>query len=153
MAIQTLKTWTESVSGGYKTYTSEECADNSSTADSIASANINDDLNGKKVMVGVNFTAAYDNVAIPISVEASTDGGTTWGIVGTATADMDHTTGLRLWSVDLSDVKGMGPFRIHANGGTGATAVNMNTTGNLKFTYSVEEEGVGFGGTIGKDPS
>ena len=53
MAIQTLKTWTESVSGGYKTYTSEECADNSSTADSIASANINDDLNGKKVMVGV----------------------------------------------------------------------------------------------------
>ena len=65
---------------------------------------------------------------------------------------MDHTTGLRLWSVDLSDVKGMGPFRIHANGGTGATAVNMNTTGNLKFTYSVEEEGVTIGG-IGSDPS
>ena len=68
MAIQSLSTLTETVSGGYKTYETEESAVNSSTGDSVASPAINDDLNGKKVMIGFETTVAYADVAAVLSV-------------------------------------------------------------------------------------
>ena len=154
MAIQSLSKWTESVSGGYKNYETEESAVNSSTGDSVASPAIYDDLNGKKILVGFETTVAYADVAGVLSVEASMDGGTTWGVVATASSDVDphDTAGQKFFSADLSDVKGMGPFRIHFNGGTGVTAVNLGTSGKCKLSYSTEKEGVSISG-VGKDPS
>jgi len=155
MAIQSLTTWTETVSGGYKTYETEESAVNSSTGDSVASPAINDDLNAKKVMIGFETTVAYADVAAVLSVEASMDGGTTWGVVATASSDLDphDTAGQKFFTADLSDVKGMGPFRIHMNGGTGVTAVNLGTSGKQKLSYSTEKEGVGMTNGVGADPS
>jgi hypothetical protein len=155
MAIQALTTWSETVSGGYKTYESELSAVNSSTGDSVASATINDDLNEKKVMIGFETTVAYADVAAVLSVEASSDGGTTWGVVATASADTDphDTAGQKYFVADLSNVKGMGPFRIHWNGGTGVTAVNVATSGRCKLSYSTEKQGVGMSNGVGADPS
>ena len=155
MAIQSLTTWSESVSGGYKNYETEESAVNSSTGDSVASPAINDDLNGKKVMIGFETTVAYADVAGVLSVEASMDGGTTWGVVATASSDTDphDTAGQKFFAADLSDVKGMGPFRIHFNGGTGVAAVNLGTSGKCKLSYSTENEGVGMSNGVGADPS
>ena len=155
MAIQSLTTWTETISGGYKTYESELAAVNSSTGDSVASAVINEDLNGKKVMIGFETTIAYADVAAVLSVEASMDGGTTYGVVATASSDTDphDTAGQKYFSADLSDVNGMGPFRIHWNGGTGVTAVNVATSGRCKLSYSSSEEGVNQATGIGSDPS
>ena len=154
MAIQTLTSWTENVSGGYKAYETEESAVNSSTGDSVASPDINHDLNGKKVMIGFETTVAYADVAGVLSVEASIDGGTTWGVVATASSDVDphDTAGQKFFTADLSDVKGMGPFRIHFNGGTGVAGVNLGTSGKCKLSYSTEDEGVSIDG-IGADPS
>ena len=155
MAIQALTTWIETVSGGYKTYETEESAVNSSTGDSVASAVINDDLNGKKVMIGFETTVAYADVAAVLSVEASMDGVTTWGVVGTASSDLDphDTAGQKYFVADLSNVQGMGPFRIHFNGGTGVTAVNVGTSGKCKLSYSAENQGVGMSNGVGADPS
>jgi|TARA_R110002020_G_scaffold2174_1_gene10020 hypothetical protein len=155
MAIQALTTWSETVSGGYKTYESEESAVNSSTGDSVASATINDDLNETKVMIGFETTVAYADVAAVLSVEASSDGGTTWGVVATASSDTtpDITAGQQYFVADLSSVKGMGPFRIHWNGGTGVTAVNVATSGKCKLSYSTQKEGVGMSSGVGADPS
>ena len=154
MAIQSLTTWNETVSGGYKTYETELSAVHSSTGDSVASPAINDDLNEKKVMIGFETTVAYADVAAVLSVEASMDGGTTWGVVATASSDLDphDTAGQKYFVADLSDVKGMGHFRIHMNGGTGVTAVNMGTSGRCKLSYSTEKEGTSIGG-VGADPS
>ena len=154
MAIQALNNWTETVSGGYKTYESELSAVNSSTGDSVASAAIYDDLNGKVVLIGFETTVAYADVAAVLSVEGSLDGGSTWGVVATASADTDphDTAGQKYFQADLSNVKGVGIFRIHFNGGTGVTAVNVATSGRCKLSYSTEKEGVTIGG-IGADPS
>ena len=154
MAVQSLTQWTETVSGGYKTYESEESTVNAGTGDSVTSAVINDDLNEKIVMIGFETTVAYADVAAVLSVEASMDGGTTWGVVATASADLDphDTAGQKFFQADLSNVKGMGPFRIHFNGGTGVTAVNVGTNGKQKLSYSTEKEGVSISG-VGADPS
>lgn len=154
MAIQALTSWTETVSGGYKTYETEESAVNSSTGDSVASPTIYDDLNGRKVMIGFETTVAYADVAAVLSVEGSMDGGSTWGVVATASSDLDphDTAGQKYFSADLSAVKGIGLFRIHFNGGTGVATVNVGTSGKQKLSYSTEKEGVSISG-VGSDPS
>jgi hypothetical protein len=154
MAIQALASWTETVSGGYKTYESELATVNGSTGDSVASAAIYDDLNGKVVLIGFETTIAYADVAAVLSVEGSLDGGSTWGVVATASADTDphDTAGQKYFQADCSNVKGVGIFRIHFNGGTGVTGVNVATSGRCKLSYSTEKEGVTIGG-IGADPS
>jgi hypothetical protein len=154
MAIQVLTSWTETVSGGFKTYETEESAVNSSTGDSVQSPTIYDDLNGRKVLIGFETTVAYANVAAVLSVEGSHDGGSTWGVVATASSDTepDDTAGQKYFAADLSDVKGIGLFRIHWNGGTGVTGVNVATSGKCKLSYSTEKEGVSISG-VGSDPS
>ena len=154
MAIQALIAWNETVSGGYKTYESELATVNSGTGDSVASAVINEDLNGKKVMIGFETTIAYADVAAVLSVEGSHDGGSTWGVVATASSDTepDDTAGQKYFQADLSNVKGVGLFRIHWNGGTGVTGVNVATSGKCKLSYSTEKEGGSISG-VGADPS
>ena len=154
MAIQVLTTWNETVSGGFKTYETEESAVNSATGDSVQSPTIYDDLNGRVVLIGFETTVAYANVAAVLSVEGSHDVGSTWGVVATASSDTepDDTAGQKYFQADLSNVKGIGLFRIHWNGGTGVTGVNVATSGKCKLSYSTEKEGVSISG-VGSDPS
>ena len=131
MAIQVLGAFTKVTTNGKVVGTSPVSAVNAATGDSVASANINDNLSGSKVQVQLNVDTAYADVAATLTVEASLDG-TNWVSVATADADTDpNLTGYQVYNVDLTAV--IAPYyRIHFNR---LTAVNVGTSGKCQFAY------------------
>lgn len=88
----------------------------------------------KKILVGINVTIAYADVAATLVVQTSGDG-SNWAATAAATASSDTTpnlTGVKWFTVDLTDI--YAPyFRLAFNAG----GVNCGTSGKLKFLYSI----------------
>ena len=89
---------------------------------------------GKKILVGVDITTAYDDVVAILSVSASHDG-TSWADVATAIADTTpNVTGVKMALVDLSSI--YAPyFRLTFN----SSGLNCATAGKLKFFYGIPD--------------
>lgn len=134
MAVQTLGAFTKTTVNGKTSAVSPLSAVNAATGDSVVSAPITEDINNKKILVGINVDTAYAAVSATLVMEASPDG-TNWVQVGsTIDADTDpETTGVSLYVIDLTSI--YAPlFRLAFNKVTG---VNVGTSGKIKFIYSV----------------
>lgn len=90
---------------------------------------------GKKIMVGMNVTTAYDDVVAILGVQASYNG-TDWALAATAVADTTpNVTGIKQALVDLTSV--YAPyFRLAFN----TSGLNCGTSGKAKFFYAIPNE-------------
>jgi len=96
---------------------------------------INDQINGKKIAMGVNVVVGFDDVAATLLLEGSHDG-TNFHTVDTLSSDTTpNVTGVKSYLADLTDVK-VPYLRMNFNGGTAA----INTTGTLKFFVAIPVE-------------
>lgn len=90
---------------------------------------------GKKIMVGMNVTTAYDDVVAILGVQCSYDG-TNWAAAATAIADTTpNVTGIKQALVDLTSI--YAPFfRLAFN----TSGLNCGTSGKAKFFYAIPIE-------------
>ena len=122
------------VTNNYVVFTTAETPVLTTGTDSIASRVIaNTVINGKKIMVGIDVTAGFNDVAGELTVELSADG-TNWSpTFATAIADSTpNVTGVKLGLVDFTNTQI--PFmRLRFN----SAGNNLGTSGQLKFKYIV----------------
>jgi len=102
------------------------------STDSLASKAITTtDFNGKKIMVGIEVVAGFDDVVSDVTVQLSADGTTWTDDFATVTADSTpNDTGAKLGFVDFTSTE-VPFFRIVAN----ANGAAWNKAGTLKFMY------------------
>ena len=104
----------------------------SGTSDALASRAISTtDFNGKSIMVGVEITGAFSDVAATCTVQLSSDGSSWTSTFATAISDITPDgTGLKLGIVDFTSTE-IPFFRILAN----ANGLVWGNSGLLKFVY------------------
>jgi hypothetical protein len=90
---------------------------------------------GKKIVVGMNVTTAYDDVVAILGVQVSYNG-TDWVAGATAIADTTpNVTGIKQALVDLTSI--YAPFfRLAFN----TSGLNCGTSGKAKFFYAIPIE-------------
>jgi hypothetical protein len=118
----------------YVVYATAEMPDLTTGTDTIASRAITaTTINGKKIMMGVEITAAYADVAGELTVQLSADGINWTANYATIVADTEpNTTGNKYGIADFTSVEV--PFmRLLFN----TAGNNVGTSGNLKFKYIV----------------
>lgn len=132
MANQAIVPTVKSVNG-YAVGTTATSTVNASTADTV-SCTIGDQLGGKKVIVGIDFKVAYDDVVAILAVQGSHDG-TTWVALATAIADTTpNVTGVKQALVDLTAVF-MPYYRLLFN----SDGQNLGTSGTCQLFYATLE--------------
>jgi hypothetical protein len=121
---------TKKSANGYTVGTTATSTVNASTADTV-SCTINEQIGGKKVIVGVDFKVAYDDVVAILAVQGSHDG-TTWVSLATAIADTTpNVTGVTQALVDLTAVF-MPYYRLLFN----SSGLNLGTSGTCQLFYA-----------------
>ena len=132
MATTTAGAWTKlTVNSKHLVGTSAETTVLANTADNHVSPTITEDLGNKKILVGINVTVAFADVASTLIVEGSADG-TNWATLATASSDTTpNVTGVKYYLADLSII--YAPYyRLNHN----ANGLNLSTSGKLKFIYA-----------------
>lgn len=104
----------------------------SGTGDILASRAISTTaFNGKKIMIGVDVTIAFSDVASTLTVQLSHDGSNFTDTFATVSADITpNVTGLKMALVDFTSTD-VPFFRIVAN----ASGLTWGNSGKLKFFY------------------
>ena len=103
-----------------------------SATNSLRSATITDDVNGKKLHICVDVVSVFSSAAdTPVYLEASIDG-TSWATIATLSTDfVPSTAGPRFFTADLTDVSSVPYFAIHFN----ASAKGIGTSGTCTFHH------------------
>jgi len=120
----------------YVIYSTAELPVLTTGTDALASRAINTiAINGKKVMMGIEVTEAYNNVAGEVTIQLSADG-INWTanyatIIADSTPDV-VSPAVKLGMVDLTSVD-VPFFRLIFNG----AGNSVGTSGQLKFRYIV----------------
>ena len=132
MATTTAGAFTKVTKNGKLVGTSAETTVLAAATDNAVSPTITEALDNKKVLVGIQVTTAFSDVAATLIVEGSTDG-TNWATLATASSDTTpNVAGVKLYLADLSDI--YAPYyRLNFNNG----GLSAGTSGKLKFIYSV----------------
>lgn len=87
---------------------------------------------GSKIMVGINVTVAFSDVAATLIAQGSIDG-TNWGLIDTLDTDTTpNVTGVQLYELDLTDWQ-VPYVRLIFNVG----GLNVGTSGKLRFLYAI----------------
>ena len=94
-------------SNSYQVFTTEITPDLTTGTDGIASKVITTtSLNGKKVMMGIDVTSAYSDVAGEVTLQLSADGLNWTSNYATVIADSNpNETGIKYGIVDLTSVE------------------------------------------------
>ena len=109
----------------------------SGASNSIASNTIKDDINGKKVHIGLTIHTAWSAASAPLTFEVSLDG-TNWKMVDkVATITDTNVVGTRIYTFDGTDYNGVPYGRVHFNGGMGETPGSIGTSGVVSFQYYI----------------
>ena len=121
-------------SNSYQVFTTEIIPDLTTGTDGIASKVITTtSLNGKKVMMGIDVTSAYSDVAGEVTLQLSADGLNWTSNYATVIADSTpNLTGIKYGIVDLTSVE-VPFYRLVFN----SAGNNVGTSGNLRFKYIV----------------
>lgn len=138
MATTTTGAFVSSTVQGYTVLTSAESAVVGTATDSIASTTINStvhSIENKKIIMGIETTVAFADVAATLKVQASHNG-TDWADVVTLSADTEPDASpveVKPYLADLTDV--FSPFfRLVFNDPDGTLAIG--TSGKLKFFFA-----------------
>ena len=140
MALLAAQAFASSTTAGYKVQTSANSGPVSSGADSIVSQPIDTsvrNIENKKIVVGIDVTTAFADVAAYLGYQVSHDG-TNWSPSVTISTDVAtgttlNVTGVYVHQWDLSDV--YAPYiRLVFN--QAENAVTVDTNGVLKFFFA-----------------
>ena len=103
-----------------------------SATNSLRSATITDNINGKKLHVCIDVVTAFSTAAdTPVYLEGSIDG-SSWAVVGTLSTDfVPSTVGPRFFTIDLTDVSSIPYFVIHFN----SSGKGIGTSGSCTFHH------------------
>lgn len=131
MATTTAPAFASSSVNGFTVKTTSTTTGFSAGGDTVVSPNIStnvDNINNKKLIMGIDVKVAYANVAATLVLQASHNG-TDW--VDYATLSSDTTpdvTGVKLFVVDTTNL--YAPYyRLHFN----PTGLTVGTSGTLQF--------------------
>jgi len=134
VAIETAPVFATTTVNGYTVRTTAASTDLSVSTNSLASPIIlpsADAIENKKIIMGVEITAAYSDVAARLILEGSHNG-TDWITITSIDTDTEpNTVEVKPYFVDLTDVY-IPNFRLHFN----STNTSVGTTGNLKFFFA-----------------
>lgn len=127
---------------GFAVYTSAETAVLAGATDNAvslplvsATVPLYKNLNGNKVMMGIQVTTAFSDVAGEVILEGSMDG-TNWLTIATLIADSTpNVTGVKLALADLTSVK-VPMYRLNFN----SAGNSVGTSGKLKFLFCVPKD-------------
>lgn len=127
---------------GFAVYTSAETAVLANATDNAVSLPLTsattplyNGLNGNKVMMGVQVTTAFSDVAGEVILQGSMDG-SNWVNISTIIADSTpNVTGVKLALADLTSVK-VPMYRLNFN----SAGNSVGTSGKLKFLFSVPKD-------------
>ena len=119
---------------GYTVKTTPTTSALSSGTDTLVSTNIasnTDEIENKKIIMGMDVKVAFSNVAATLKVQASHNG-TDWADVATLSSDTTpDVTGVKTFVADLTNV--YAPyFRLHFND----SGLNVGTSGTTQFFYA-----------------
>lgn len=127
---------------GFAVYTTAETAvlagatDNAVSPVLVSASNpLYNGLNGNKVIMGVQITTAFSDVAGEVILQGSHDG-TNWVNISTIIADSTpNVTGVKQALADLTSVK-VPMYRLNFN----SAGNSVGTSGKLKFFFTVPQD-------------
>lgn len=131
MAIIAAPSFADATVNGFKVKTTTVTSALSSGSDSLVSPSIDtsvDDINNKKLIMGIDVKVAYANQVATLVLQVSHNG-TDWMDYQTLSADTEpDSTGNKIFIADTTNL--FAPYyRIHFN----PTATAIGTTGTLEF--------------------
>tara|TARA_R100001463_G_scaffold97068_2_gene151527 strand:- start:561 stop:947 length:387 start_codon:yes stop_codon:yes gene_type:complete len=126
--------WNKSSENGYVVGKTADVVSVATTTQLNSDA-ITEDLSGKKIMVGVEYVIAGDNVVADLEVWASPDGTNYAVVAADVIADTTpNVAGTRVAQADLSSVTAP-YYKLVFN----AVGNDVDTVGRFKFIYAVKE--------------
>ena len=135
MATTTAPDFAKASVNGFSVATTGESSVFLSTGDTLVSPLIStnvDNINNKKIAMGMDVTVAYANVAATLKLQVSHNG-TDFANYATLSSDTTpDVTGIKIFVVDLTDLY-VPYYRLVFND---AGAVNVGTSGKSKFFFA-----------------
>jgi len=132
------KAFSAATVGSYSVKTSAESDVLGAATNSLASVNLADDVSGKKIVVEMNVTVAFSDVAATLVVEgALSNPGTSysWATLDTLSADTTpNVTGPKVFVADLTNYVNIPYVRFHFNPG----GLSVGTSGKAQFKYAIK---------------
>ena len=131
------KAFSAATVGNFSVKTSAESDVLSAATNSLASVNLSDEVTGKKIVVEMNVTVAFNDYPATLVVEGawSNPGASySWATLDTLSSDTTpNVTGPKVFIADLTSYVDIPYVRFHFNKG----GLSVGTSGKVQFKYAV----------------